>query len=89
MTATKSWTVQVLIEEDSDDTRADAVLRTRDATTLRGTGRARRNPADPAVPEIGDELAVCRALSDLAHELLEATAADIEATLHRPVTLSG
>jgi hypothetical protein len=31
------------------------------------------------VPEIGDELAACRALSGLVHELLGATIADIQA----------
>lgn len=29
-------------------------------------------------PEIGDELAVARALSDLGHQLLDAAAGDIE-----------
>lgn len=36
---------------------------------------------------IGDELAVARALADLAHQLLEATAADIEAITHEPAHL--
>jgi hypothetical protein len=40
------------------------------------------------VPEIGDELATSRALSDLAHKLLEATVADIEAMTHHPANLS-
>jgi hypothetical protein len=31
------------------------------------------------VPEIGDELAACRALSGLAHDLLDATIADVAA----------
>ena len=86
---TKTWTVQVTIDEEGDRTRADAVLHTRDATALRGTGRARRNPVDPDVPEIGDELAVARALSALAHELLEAASADIEAVVGGPVRLPG
>jgi uncharacterized protein DUF1876 len=40
------------------------------------------------VPEIGDELAVSRALADLAHQLLDAAAGDIEAITHRPAHLS-
>jgi hypothetical protein len=88
MTAAKTWTIQVLIDEQGDDTHADAVLRT-DDTTLRGTGRARRNPRDPSVPEIGDELATARALGDLAHQLLEAATADIEQAVGGPVELRG
>jgi hypothetical protein len=30
------------------------------------------------VPEIGDELATCRALAGLAHDLLDATVGDVE-----------
>lgn len=86
MTAAKTWTVQVLIEEQGDVTHADAVLRT-DDTTLRGSGRARRNPRDPQVPEIGDELATARAFADLSHQLLEAATADIESTVGGQVEL--
>lgn len=39
------------------------------------------------VPEIGDELAAARALADLAHYLLDATAADIEQLTHAAVYL--
>jgi hypothetical protein len=37
--------------------------------SLAGVGRSRRNPADPACPQIGEELATARALYDLAHHL--------------------
>ena len=84
----KRWHVEVHIDEDDDGrTRATARLRTGDETRISGTGVARRNPADRAVPEIGDELAVSRALSDLAHNLLECAAGDIEALTHQPVRL--
>ncbi|MET7339358.1 dsRBD fold-containing protein [Nonomuraea sp. NPDC005650] len=73
----KQWTVQVYISEDGDDTCARAVLTTRDDTGLTGTGRAHRNPADPSVPEIGDELAAARALADLAGKLAVVTQRDI------------
>ena len=89
MATTKTWQVQVLIEEEGDRTRADAVLHTQDGTSLRGTGRARRNSADPSVPESGDELATSRALVDLGHQLLEAATADIEAGSGGPVDLRG
>ena len=45
----------------------------------------RLNPADRDMPEIGDELAVARALSDLGHQLLDAAAGDIEQMTHQPV----
>jgi len=82
--ATKTWTVQVSIEEMGDDTVAEAVMRL-DATEVRGQGRSRRNPHDETVPRIGDELATARALSELAHELLSTAATDIEARTHQPV----
>jgi hypothetical protein len=59
---------------------AEAKLWTRDATHLAGTGFTRRNPRDLNVPEIGDESAAARALSELAHKLLETAASDIEST---------
>jgi hypothetical protein len=71
------WTVQIYLTQEGDDTTARAVLTTRDATRLAGTGHARRNPADPAVPEIGDELATSRALAELAERLALVTQHDI------------
>lgn len=70
-------------------TRAVAVLRTEARPQVRGEGVSRRAPRDREVPEIGDELATARALADLAYQLLDVTAADIEAVVHRPVHLSG
>jgi hypothetical protein len=78
MDAVKTWTVQVDIDEHEDRTRAVARLRTDDSQSLAGTGHARLNPADRNVPQIGDELAVARALSELSHLLLDAAARDIE-----------
>jgi len=40
------------------------------------------------VPEIGDELAASRALADLAHQLLDAAATDIEGVTHVPAALN-
>ena len=39
---------------------------------------ARRNPLDPPSPLIGEELAVARALQDLAAQLIEAAQVKIE-----------
>jgi hypothetical protein len=36
------------------------------------------HPGDPDRAHIGDELAAARALSDLAHQLVDAAAAEIE-----------
>ncbi|MGF1647346.1 MAG: DUF1876 domain-containing protein [Kineosporiaceae bacterium] len=83
----KRWTVDVVISEHDGRTKAEARLRTRDDTNLTGVGLARLSPTDRDVPEIGDELATARALSDLAHRLLDAAATDIESVTHEPVTL--
>lgn len=39
--------------------------------SLSGHGRSRRNPNDPKVPQVGEELAAARALHDLAKHLTE------------------
>ena len=89
MTTTKRWSVDIYIDEHDDDTtRAEARLQTPDDTHLKGVGTARRNPADMNVPEIGDELAVARALVDLGQLLLRTTAEDIEDVTHEDVRLT-
>jgi hypothetical protein len=75
---TKTWTVRIDIAEHEGRTRAVAHLHTRDTERMVGVGFARLNPADRDVPEIGDELAVARALSDLGHRLLDAATGDLE-----------
>lgn len=87
----KTWHVEIFIFEDEEErrTRAKAVLHTDAGTELHYTGQTRRNPRDPEVPEIGDELATARALSGLAHELLEATAEDISANVQSRVNITG
>lgn len=82
---TKTWTVQVTLDEQGDDTRADAALSMDNKAELRGHGTSRRNPHDESEPRIGDELAAARALADLAHQLLGAAANDIESHTHVPV----
>ena len=82
------WTVDVFIDEYDGFTRARATLDTASgAERLTGVGLSRCNPTDRDIPEIGDELACARALSDLAHRLLETAAADIAAVApNRSVT---
>lgn len=75
------------IDPDGIETTAHAVLTTASGTSLDGYGHARRNPHDPAVMEIGEELAAARALRDLADRLLEATSADIAQIEHHPVEI--
>ena len=83
MQAVKRWSVAIDIDEQDGKTRAVARLDA-GASELTGVGLARRSPEDADVPQIGDELAVARALSELSHQLLDATAADIERITHLP-----
>jgi hypothetical protein len=84
----RNWSVDISIAEREGRTHARARLHTADATSLEASGSARLRPADRDVPEIGEELAAARALSALAHLLLETAADDIEDVTHAPVTLS-
>lgn len=79
------WTVGVCVDEHDDHTRATAWL-VGDARDLTGTGVARRNPHDRDVPAIGDELAVARALADLADRLFTVAAGDIETVTREHVS---
>ncbi|MET8764017.1 DUF1876 domain-containing protein [Lentzea sp. NPDC004782] len=88
MSTAKKWSVEIHIDEHESRTRAEARLHTADRTHLVGFGLARLNPADRDVPEIGDELAVSRALADLAHQLLDAAAGDIEGVTHASAQLN-
>ncbi|HEX7097579.1 MAG TPA: DUF1876 domain-containing protein [Acidimicrobiales bacterium] len=79
-----TWNVQVAIDETDDETRAKATVEV-DGHPVTGWGRARRNPADPRVPRIGEELAVARALGELSHRLLDAAVVEIEQFSSRDV----
>lgn len=81
----REWSVGVCVDEHEDHTRATAWL-VGDERDLTGVGLSRRNPVDHDVPAIGDELAVARALADLANQLLTVTAGDIETATHQHVT---
>jgi Domain of unknown function (DUF1876) len=82
-----TWTVEIEFTEDEDKTRADAVLRGAPAD-LRGWGRARRNPTDPDMPSVGEEIAAARALADLSHHLLDQAAHRIESWAGHEIRLT-
>jgi hypothetical protein len=82
----KNWTVDVTIDEHQGLTRARARLRWREAEMV-GVGWARLNPADRNIAEVGDELAVARALSDLGKHMLGVSAEDIERATRQPANI--
>ena len=75
----REWHVRVSIFESGDDTSANVVLLTEAPTHLSARGQSHRGTRDPAVPEIGDEVAVARALRHLADQLLDTATGDVEA----------
>ena len=83
----KQWTVTIDIDEHEGHTRAVARLHDRDTERLTGVGLARLDPADRDVPEIGDEIAAARALSDLSHRLLQTATEDVEQSTGTPAHL--
>ncbi len=86
MTTVDNWLVEILLREQDRETHAEARL-TNGARSPTGHGTARRNPEDQAATQIGEEIAAARALSDLAHKLLDAAAGDIEAITHHKARL--
>lgn len=81
MQTMKRWEVDVVVAEEGEyesaRTWAEVGLLSDDGTALRGHGMARKHPQDMDVPEIGEELAVSRALSDLSRQLRQVAAEDI------------
>jgi hypothetical protein len=80
---TETAEIEMTFKEDADHTEAHATLVLR-GTSFTGSGRARRNPADPELPMVGEELAAARALSDLTHKLVDAVAETISEREGRP-----
>ena len=76
MTHVAEWIANVHLFEDDEATQARVTLDT-GVNVLAGEGLARRHPGDPSVPEIGDELAVGRALVELGQRLIAAAGEDI------------
>jgi Domain of unknown function (DUF1876)./Domain of unknown function (DUF1918). len=75
----REWQVRVSIFESGNATNANVVLLSDAPNHLTARGESHRSNGDPSVPEIGDEVAVARALRHLADQLLETATQDIEA----------
>jgi hypothetical protein len=86
MASHPTWRVEIVFTADDRTTRADAVLDV-DGRHHHGWGRARRDPADPELPIIGEEVAGARALIRLGQQLLGAAENDIEEIERHPVAI--
>ena len=82
MNMSDRWSVRLSVSETDGETNAEARLLMDGDVQRTGRGRARLNPADLDVVQIGAEIAMARALSDLAHKLLHAAAAGVEGMTH-------
>jgi len=87
MSTGECWSVALTVQEHEGQTRAEARLDLGDDAHLLGHGAARRNPSDPNVLEIGEKIAMARALSDVAHMLLGSAAAQLEDITHQAAHL--
>ncbi|MGH8968950.1 MAG: DUF1918 domain-containing protein [Actinomycetes bacterium] len=85
----KKWRVEVDVIEAGDETTAHVMLVEGCPAPLGADGHARRNPHDLQAADIGDEVAVARALHRLADGLLEMASADIATAEGHPVSLRG
>jgi hypothetical protein len=74
----RDWQVRVSIFGSDDNAEATALLLADSPRHLSAHGHSHRSTDDRVVPEIGDEVAVARALRHLADQLLETAADDIE-----------
>lgn len=70
------------VSQTDGGTDAEAHLVMEGDEHLAGHGKARLNPADQDVTKIGEQIAMARALSDLAHKVLHAAAVDVEGMTH-------
>jgi hypothetical protein len=75
----KTWGVTIHVYEQGSDTSAHVVLHAEAEPSLQARGYAHRAEGDADAPEIGDELAVARALRKLAERLEQAADEDITA----------
>jgi hypothetical protein len=89
MNQTRTLPIQVHLVERESETTADVTLRMESGEQVQGHGVAHRHPRDGDVPEIGDELATARALSELSHRLVEVASETISRREHRSVHLIG
>jgi hypothetical protein len=73
----RDWNVRISIFERGNETDANVVLLADAPQHLTAHGHAQRSTDDLLVPEIGDEVAVARALRRLADRLLDVAEEDI------------
>jgi hypothetical protein len=88
MQTMKQWKADIFLGEKDGHTYAEARLVTEIGDRLVGVGMADVGPHDTDVPEIGDEVAVARALRDLGTRLLDQASQDIEGVTREDVHLS-
>ncbi len=86
MAETNEILLDAVFDEGTQDTEARVTMQIAGREFV-GLGRARRNPEDPNVPVVGEELALARALNDLSHKLVEAAADRIEEFEGHPVSV--
>ena len=84
----RRWRVELDLFEAAGETSAHAVLVTEAPVHLDSHGHAKLRAGDTDVPEIGDEIAVARALRRLSDRLLGVAAGDVEAIEGHPVSLT-
>ena len=77
------FTVEIEVHEHPNHTEAKALLEI-DDDVRGGWGRARRSPGDRERPQVGEELAMARALTDLARHLGDDVEEQIEASEGEP-----
>lgn len=80
-----SWHVDIYLSEGEEGTAAHAVLHGASRELLDGRGTAVHRAGEANVPEIGDEVAVARALRGLADRLLTTASEDMSAVEGRAV----
>jgi len=76
----KDVTLNLHLSEDDIETVAHAILNLR-GDHFESIGKARRNPADPPMPVVGEELAIARALQTLTGQVMEAAQDKVETFL--------
>lgn len=69
--------IKLHLSEDDTNTIVHTMLDLR-GDHFEATGKARRNPADPPRPAVGEELALARALQEVAAQLFDAAQRRIE-----------
>lgn len=67
----RHYALKLDLDETMDETIAIAHLALW-GDTFEARGESKRNPSDPSIPAIGEELAIARALSGLSAQMMEA-----------------